>query len=83
MLHNRAGGPEQAARDLRNGPLGDELPTLRSTFLEVQARYTKTGDAGPSGYANQALQVEPEAHERELRADATDAVHRFFESLGL
>ncbi|MDQ6776031.1 MAG: hypothetical protein M3071_07390 [Actinomycetota bacterium] len=83
LLHNRAGGPEQAAQELLSGPLADELPALHSTFLEVQARYTKTSDAGPSGYADQALQVEPEADERELRADAVDVVQRFFESLGL
>jgi len=82
LLHNRAGGPEQAAQELLNGPLADELPALASTFLEVQARYTKTNDDGPSGYADQALQVEPEADESELRADAVDAVQRFFETLG-
>lgn len=76
LLHNRAGGPEEAAQELLNGPLAAELPALRSTFLEVQARYTKTIDAGPSGYVAQALQVEPEANESELRADAVDAVQR-------
>lgn len=83
LLHNRAGGPEQAAQELLSGPLAEELPASRSTFVEVQARYTRTSDAGPSGYANQALQVEPEADERELRADAVDAVQRFFEALGV
>lgn len=83
LLHNRAGGPEQAAHELLGGRLADVLPALRSTFLEVQARYTQTSDAGPSAYADQALQVEPEANESELRADAVDVVQRFFESLGL
>lgn len=83
LLQNRAGGPEQAAQQLLNGPFAEDLPGLRSTFLELRARYSSTSDIGPSGYAEQALQVEPEADERELRADAVDAVQRFFETLGL
>ena len=83
LLHNRAGGPDQAAEQLLDGPLANELPALRSTFLELLARYTKTSDVGPRGYADQATQVEPEADESELRADAVDAVQRFCEALGL
>lgn len=83
LLHNRAGGPEQAAQELLNGQFAADLTGLRSTFLELQARYTATGDVGPSGYAEQALLVDPDADEGELRADAVDAVQRFFETLGL
>jgi hypothetical protein len=83
LLHNRAGGPEQAARRLLDGGLADALGALRTTFLEVGARYVRTTDSGPLGYAEQALEVEPEADPALLRADAVDVVQRFIEALGI
>ena len=80
---NRAGGPEQAARRLLDGGLADALGALRTTFLEVKARYVRTTDSGPLGYAEQALDVEPEADPALLRADAVDVVQRFLEALGI
>lgn len=81
LLHNCAGGPEQAARQLRSGSLADAIGHLRSTFLEVRERYRKPSDDGPRFYAEQALQVEPQADAALLRADAVDAAARFFEAL--
>jgi hypothetical protein len=81
LQHNRAGGPEQAAHRLLNGDLADELEPLRTTFLEVRARFVGTADSGPVGYAKQALEVQPEVGEAELRADAVDVVQRFFAEL--
>jgi hypothetical protein len=83
LLHNRAGGPEDAARALRNGGLASALGSLQSTFLEVRERYRNPLDVGPRSYAEQAIQVDPQAIEGELRADAVDAVQRFFTALGL
>lgn len=83
LLHNRAGGPEQAAQRLLDGGLAGELAALRTIFLEVRERYAKTNDSGPRGYAEQALEVEPEADEAELRADAVDVVQRFLTRLDL
>ncbi len=83
LLHNRAGGPEQAAQCLLDGKLANALSSLRSTFLEVRERYLKTTDSGPSGYAEQALEVEPDADVALLRADAVDVVQRFFAMLGI
>lgn len=40
-----------------------------------------TADSGPIGYAKQALEVQPEVGEMELRADAVDVVQRFFAEL--
>jgi hypothetical protein len=54
---------------------------LKSTFQEVAARYERTIDSGPTGYAEQALQVDPQADERALRVDAVDVVQRFFDAL--
>ena len=83
LQHNRAGGPEEAARRLRDGDLADALAPLRSTLLEVRERYIRTTDAGPQAYAEQAVQVDPEASHTELRADAVDVVQRFFDAMGL
>lgn len=83
LQHNRAGGPEEAARHLLNGELADDLVPLRTTFIEVRERYVKTTDSGPTSYAEQAGEVEPGADAAMLRADAVDVVQRFFTSLGL
>jgi hypothetical protein len=81
LLHNRAGGPEQAARSLLDGELTDDLPALHTTFLEIAERYAKTTDVGARSYAEQAMEVEPDADEHMLRADAIDAVQRFLAAL--
>jgi hypothetical protein len=83
LQHNRAGGPEQAAHRLLNGEFADEFDSLKTTFLEVRERYVGTADSGPVGYAKQALEVQPEVGEMELRADAVDVVQRFFAELGV
>lgn len=83
LLHNRAGGPEQAARRLLEGKLVDALRSLQTTLMEVRERYVNTGDSGPTGYAAQALEVEPDADAALLRADAVDVVQRFFAALGM
>jgi hypothetical protein len=49
--------------------------------MEVRARFVGTGDSGPVGYAKQAMEVQPEVGEMELRADAVDVVQRFFAEL--
>jgi hypothetical protein len=81
LLHNRAGGPEEAAFQLLNGKFAAAHVALRATFLEVRERYRKTTDSGPRAYAEQALAVEPGADESLLRADAVDVVQRFFAPL--
>lgn len=83
LLHNRAGGPEEAATRLEDGQLADALGALRCTFLEVCERYRRPADIGPESYAQQAVQVNPEADKALLRADAVDAVQRFVTALGL
>lgn len=82
LQHNRAGGPEQAAHQLLDGELANALEPLQTSFLEVRERYIKTTDSGPVGYAEQALEVQPEVDTARLRADAVDVVQRFFTVLG-
>lgn len=83
LLNNRSGGPEAAALSLRSGALASELAALRSTFQEVAARYMRTSDSGPRGYAEQAREVDPQADAPTLCADAVDAVQRFVATLDL
>lgn len=83
LLHNRAGGPQEAARALKTGNLSSELESLRSTFLELSERYRRTTDSGPMRYAEQMLLVEPAAEAAALRADAVAAVREFVRELGL
>jgi hypothetical protein len=83
LLHSRAGGPEQAAQQLLENKLASELASLRSTLIEIRERYSSTADIGPRGYAEQALEVNPEADASELRADAVDAVQRFITTLNI
>jgi hypothetical protein len=81
LQHNRAGGPEQAAHRLLSGEFVADLNSLRTTFLAVRERFVGTADSGPVGYAKQALDVQPEVGEAELRADAVDVAQRFFAEL--
>lgn len=83
LQYNRAGGPEQAAHRLLGGTFADDLKSLRSTFVELRERYARTVDSGSFGYAEQALEAQPEADSAELRADAVDVVQRFFTALGI
>jgi hypothetical protein len=68
---------------LREGALSDALTVLRSTFVEVRARYARPNDIGPTSYAEQSVQVDPELDLARLRADAVDVVARFFQARGV
>lgn len=81
LLHNRAGGPEAAARRLRAGALADAIAQLQTTLLEVRERYRNPNDDGPRFFAEQAHQMDPASDEAMLRTDAVDAVARFFAEL--
>jgi hypothetical protein len=81
LLHNRAGGPAEAAVVLLNGPLRDALPALRATLIEVSERFRGPNDTGPTRYAQQARLVEPGQDDAELRADAVAAVGEFVDAL--
>jgi hypothetical protein len=81
LLHNRAGGPRQAAAVLLQGHLRDSLPTLRSTLLEIRERYRIPNALGPRGFARQSLLLDPELDDPELRADAVAAVTEFLDAI--
>jgi hypothetical protein len=83
LLYNRAGGPAQAAELLGHGKFAADVSAARSVFREVEARFDNVNDFGPRSYANQALQVEPEADGARLRQDAVAAVAEFITALRL
>jgi hypothetical protein len=81
LIHNRAGGPTAAARQLLHGKLADRLPALHSTFLEVRERFYSVTSPGPKGFAAESSRADPSAQEHENRAQAVAAVHEFIGAL--
>lgn len=81
LIHNRAGGPQQAARQLLEGKLAAAIPGLQSTLREVAARFNSPSDFAPECYASQMRLVDPALDEATLRADAVVAVAEFLELL--
>jgi hypothetical protein len=81
LIHNRAGGPSAAARQLLTGKLAERLPALRSTLLEVRERFYSVTSAGPKGFAAESSRADPSAAENQSRALAVAAVHEFIETL--
>lgn len=81
LLHNRAGGPEEAAAVLLTGHLRDSLSPLRSTLLEIRERFRIPNGPGPAGFASQSLLLDPELDEAELRADAVAAIGEFLDAV--
>lgn len=81
LIHNHAGGPRAAARQLLDGKLADRLPALRSTFLEVRERFYSVTSPGPKGFAAESARADPSALQDENRALAVAAVNEFIEDL--
>jgi hypothetical protein len=81
LMHNDEGGPQEAAARVNQEPFAVARRELRSTFIEVRARYGRTADAGPAGYAAQALRVRPDDDSSRLRAQAVAAVAAFFDAV--
>jgi hypothetical protein len=81
LIHNREGGPRQAAKTLTSVDLRDAVLDLRATLMEVGGRFARTTDLAAGSYAEQTRLVEPELDEATLRADAVVAVAEFLEAL--
>lgn len=81
LLHNRAGGPKEAAEEIKGGDLRSAVAELRSTLIELRERYRTPNSVGCDAYATQMRGVEPELAEAELRADAVAAVREFIDAL--
>jgi hypothetical protein len=81
LLHNRAGGPSRAAEALRMGVFAAEVPTLRTLWVEIGARFHGSASVGAEAYARQAVLVDPTASVPALRNDAYAAVAEFIRTL--
>lgn len=81
LLYNRAGGPEQAGELLAGGQFAEDVRAARSIFREIEARFADASAFGPRSYAQQALQVEPEADPAQLAQDAVGAIADFLAAL--
>ena len=81
LLYNRLGGPREAARDLRRGPLAMHLSELELLWPEIEARYVEPQDVGPRGYAEQARAVDPSLPIARLRRDAVQTIQEFLRAL--
>jgi hypothetical protein len=83
LLHNRAGGPTEAGKLLIGGPFAEDVRARPSLFREISARFAGPDDVGPSGYAGQTLQINPEENAAILRQDAVGALALFIDALDL
>jgi hypothetical protein len=81
LLHNRAGGPTAAARQLLDGNLADRLPALKSIFLEVRERFYSVTSVGPKGFAAESERADPSASDEQNRALAAAAVNEFIDAM--
>jgi len=80
LLHNDSGGPEAAARQVRE-LFGNELRSSQTALRDLQANFADAGAQGTRAYAEQMLVDHPDLDDATLRADAILAVHAFCSQL--
>lgn len=77
LLYNRLGGPVEAAEALMNGKFRHRIILTNGPWPEIRARFTSASDAGPQGYANQAVRANPTTDHAQARQDAVGAIAEF------
>ena len=80
LLHNDAGGPEQAARAVLTRFAGD-LSRVRAAVDDLLANFAVTNAQGPEAYAEQMMLDNSNLHRSTLLAEAVIAVETFHELL--
>jgi hypothetical protein len=81
LLHNDAGGPEQAAAVVM-GRFGGEIKGLIRTAIEdLSANFARLTAQGPAAYAEQIRLDHPELDRAAVTADAVVAVRAFSEQV--
>lgn len=79
LLHNDAGGPNEAAAAVLDR-VGDELNgSIRTAIEDLRANFATPTAQGPVAYADQILLNHPELDRATVAADAVIAVERFSE----
>ena len=79
LLHNDAGGPEQAAAMVLSRFGGELTGSIRTAIEDLQANFADPTVQGPAAYADQLLLDHPELDRATAVADAVVAVSRFWE----
>ena len=80
LMHNNAGGPQQAAEAVI-ACFGDEQKALRSAMDDLLANFAEPNAQGPRAYADQMRVDHPELDSATLRADAVVSVRAFHSGL--
>lgn len=76
LLHNDAGGPDEAAQAVLQR-FGDELDTMRTALDDLLANFDNPDAQGPRAYVEQMLIDHPDLDRTMLAADAIVAVEAF------
>ena len=76
LLHNNAGGPEDAAQAVLDR-FSDELGTVRTSLDDLLANFATPETQGPQAYAEQMTIDHSELDRTVLLADAVIAVETF------
>lgn len=79
LIHNDAGGPEQAAAMVRDRFAGEITGSIHTAIQDLQANFATLTAQGPIAYADQLLLDHPELDRATVIADAVLAVERFCE----
>src|SRR5205823_239621 len=81
LLFNEAGGPQGAADRVRRTKSLPSPREMAHIWREVGRRFERPDQFGPTEYAKQAAQANPELGEAALRNDACVAVATFLGEL--
>ncbi|MHB1486643.1 MAG: hypothetical protein ACYCZM_03695 [Acidimicrobiales bacterium] len=81
LLHNDEGGPETAARLVRDRFGGDLVGGIRTAIDDLEANFADPNAQGPAAYASQMIVDHPDLHVKQLRADSIVAVHAFYANI--
>lgn len=81
LLHNDEGGPQAAARQVREGFGSDLVGSIRTALDDLSVNFADPNAQGPAAYASQMVLDHPNLGEAELRAGSVLAVQSFYASL--
>lgn len=77
LLHNDAGGPDEAAAAVLDRFGDDIVGATRSAIIDLRANFAEPGTQGPRAYVEQMLLDQPNLDQTVTAADAVAAVERF------
>lgn len=81
LIHNRLGGPREAAWALASGVFRNRIHLGGGPWPEMAARFETPNDIGPTSYARGAILAHPEEDFASARQDAVSAFAEFLASL--